>query len=200
MFVKMKIIEVRIWLVAFFVLTLQLSFFWMGATAQVKSKSMFLPPEMIKSPAEKRKILLNASPILKLIDQAGKESPLAFVWQLNTDTTVKKSDLFREVIEFEEGATVRKAMAIDTTILQQHSEADYDVRRNFSRFSMALESYQISQQKGKPVLVFTSNKSEDKLYFKVFLDKAGKKILKIQNLSNRRFYLPVPFEGGTISM
>jgi len=179
--------------------TVFLAVFGVAAHAQVKSKGLFLPPEIRKTPAEKRKILLDASPILKLIDQAARESPLSFAWQLNTDTLLKKNDVFREVIEFEGGASIRKAMAIDSITLQRNLDADYDIRRNFYSFSLDLNTYAFRQQKGKPILVLESATSTHKLYFKVFLDKTEKKILKIQNLSTGRVYLPVPFEGGTIS-
>lgn len=189
-----------IFIPAFFVLTVLLAFLDLAATAQVKSKNSLSYPKVIKSPAERQKLLLDASPILKLVKRITEDGPLSFAWQLNTDTLVKVKDVFREVIEFEGGATIRKAVAIDTVTLHKLPEADYDVRHNFFRFSMTLASFDISQQKGKPILVLTSEKSTDKLYFKVFLDKAGKGILKLQNLSDGRFYLPVPFEGGTISM
>lgn len=177
--------------------TVFLVVFGIAAHAQVKSKDIFLPPEIRKTPAEKRKLLLDSSPILKLIDQAAGESPLSFAWQLNTDTLLKKNDVFREVIEFEGGASIRKAMAIDTITLQRNLDTDYDIRRNFYSFSLDLNTYAFHQQKGKPILVLES--AADKLYFKVFLDKAAKKILKIQSLSTGHVYLPVPFEGGTIS-
>ncbi len=185
---------------AIFLMTVFQTFFCTDATAQVKSMRMFLSPETIDAEDERRKLLLNASPILKLIDRASRESPLAFAWQLNRDTLLNAKDVFREVIEFQGDATFRKAIALDTITLKKNTEADYDVRRNFLSHSIAMATYEISQQKGKQILVFANSTSKEKLYFKVFLDKASKRILKIQNLSNGRFYLPVPFEGGTISM
>ncbi|WP_316753064.1 hypothetical protein [Pedobacter gandavensis] len=159
--------------------------------------NMFLVDEPQNPAAEKQKQLAAISPILKLIKQAGE--PLAFAWQLNADTVLKAKDVFREVIEFTNGAEIRKAMAIDTVSLQKSSSAEYDVRRKFLRHYGNVTAYEITQQKGKPILVLEKADLEDKLYFKVFLDKTGKKILKIQRLSNGRFYLPTPFEGPTIS-
>lgn len=183
------------------ILSVLLVFSGMTAAAQVKKSIVKFPTdERAKTPAERRKILLDASPILKLIDQAGRESPLSFAWQLNTDTLLKAKDLFREVIEFENGVSIRKAMAADTVRLSKSDKASEDVRRNFYSYSVSLDSYAISQQKGKPILVFERATAPNKLYFKVFLDKTAKKILKLQSLSTGRFYLPVPFEGGTISL
>lgn len=187
---------------AFFTLAITLACFSLTAKAQEEPKtSFFLTDSKEESPVARWKRLRAASPILKLIDKAAEESPLAFVWQLNADTLVKEKDLFRELIEFDGGgATFRRSTVIDTVRLKKSSAADYNVLRNFYTYSGSLASYDISQQKGKPMLVFLNPKSNEKLYFKVFLDKAGKKILKIQNVSSKRFYLPTAFEGPTISM
>jgi hypothetical protein len=185
---------------SFFVLTLLFAFLGLSARAQVKSKRLLLPPKIVKPVYESEKPASDSAPILKLIEKAAQEAPLAFAWQLNADTLVKAKDLFREIIEFDGGATVRKAMAIDTVRIKKTAEAGADVRQNFLSFSTSLAAYDISQQKGKPILVLANTRSDEKLYFKVFLDKAAKKILKIQNLSNGRFYFSVPFEGPTISL
>ncbi|NQX43329.1 hypothetical protein HQN84_31055 [Pedobacter steynii] len=183
-----------------FILAIFLASFCLVTTAQVKSKPLFLPPKILKIDVDSRELALASSPLLKLIDRAGQESPLAFAWQLNADTLIKAKDVFREAIEFDGGATIRQAMAIDTVSLQKSSKPDYEVRRNFYSFSTNLAVYEVSQKKGKQILVLEKANSKDKHYFKVFLDKAAKKILKIQNLSTGRFYLPVPFEGPSISL
>ncbi|MBB2147512.1 hypothetical protein [Pedobacter gandavensis] len=183
------------------ILTVFLVLFVPRGTAQVKSRTSFFLYDSKESPVDNRKVLVAASPILKLIDQAARTSPLAFVWQLNADTLVKSGDIFRELIEFDGAdATFRKAMVIDTVTLKKSSKADYDVKQNFYTFSTSLATYDISQQKGKPILIFLNPATKDQQYFKVFLDKAGKNILKIQSLSTKRIYLPTAFEGPMISL
>nr|WP_068891194.1 hypothetical protein [Pedobacter panaciterrae] len=181
------------------VLIVLFTFFQLDASAQVKANKQVPPPKIKLSSLDSRKQQSNGSPVLKIIEQAMQELPLAFAWQINADTVLKADDVFREIIEFEGVANLRRSIAVDTVTLKKSMEKDYDVRWSFLKFSNDLTSYEFTQQKGKDILVFENTETHEKQYFKVFLDKSRKKILKLQHVATGHFYFPVQFEGGLVS-
>lgn len=170
--------------------------FHLNTIAQVKvTKS--IAPKKIKAPVSVAKVNPGAGPIIKILENGDEGIPLAFLWQLNADTLLKKGDVFREMISFPGNAVLNRFMADDSITLQKSSEEDYAVTRRFVSFSGEDTTFNIIEDKG--MLVLENVETHKTKRYKVVLDKARKKILKLQDTITGRIYLPTPFEGGSVS-
>lgn len=164
------------------------------AAAQTK-KSKSSPKA--KPPTAITETLSGRGPIIIIIERGDEGIPLAFLWQLNADTVLKKGDVFREMISFPGTAVLNRFMADDTTALKRSTDKEYKVTSRFVSFSGESTSFNITEDKG--MLILESPETHVKKHFKVVLDKARKNIVKLQDVETGRIYLPAPFEGGSVS-
>jgi len=167
--------------------------FHLNTAAQTK-KTKSIAPKKMKAPVS---VAQGAGPIIKILEIGDEGIPLAFLWQLNADTLLKKGDVFREMISFPGKAVLNRFMADDSISLKKSTEEDYAVIRRFVSFSGMDTAFNVIEDKG--MLVLENVETHQRRRFKVVLDKARKKILKLQDSITGRIYLPSPFEGGNVS-
>lgn len=171
--------------------------FNLNTIAQTKATKS-IAPKKIKAPVSVSKANPGAGPIIKILENGDDDGiPLAFLWQLNADTLLKKGEVFREMISFPGKAVLNCLMADDSITLEKKSEKAYDVTRRFVSFSGKDTTFNIIEDKG--MLVLENVETHKTKRYKVALDKARKKILKLQDTITGRIYLPAPFEGGSVS-
>ncbi|MFX1707180.1 hypothetical protein PV783_24645 [Chitinophaga sp. CC14] len=165
------------------------------AAAQTKKSKSSQPK--IKPPTAITETLSGRGPIITIIERGDEGIPLAFLWQLNADTVLKKGDVFREMISFPGTAVLNRFMADDTTALKRSTDKEYKVTSRFVSFSGENTSFSMTEDKG--MLILESPETHLKKQFKVVLDKARKNIVKLQDVETGHIYLPAPFEGGSVS-
>jgi len=170
--------------------------FGLLAAAQTKkTKSTRLP--RIESPSSATEVNPGAGPVIKILEQGDEGIPLAFQWQLNADTVLKKGDVIRETIAFSGGAILNLFMADDATTLKKSTDKEYKVTSRFVSFSGETAGFNVTEENG--ILILEHPENHEKKRYKATLDKARKKIISLENIETRKIYLPAPFEGGSVS-
>lgn len=135
--------------------------------------------------------------IIKILEQGDEGIPLAFEWQLNADTVLKAGDVFKETIAFSGGAVLNWFMADDSVTLQRSTSKDYKVTSRFVRFSGETAAFDVTEENG--VLVLENIKTHEKQRYKIFFDKTGKGITRMESIETTRIYVPARFEGGSLA-
>lgn len=165
------------------------------ATAQTKKNRSSQP--QLKPATAITETIPGRGPIITIIERGDEGIPLAFQWQLNADTVLKKGDVFRETIAFPGGAELNSFMADDSTTLKKSAEKEYKVTSRFVSFSGESASFSITEDKG--MLILERPDTHVKKRYKVVLDRARKRIIRMEDMETHRVYLPATFEGGSVS-
>lgn len=125
--------------------------------------------------------------------------PEAFAWQINADTTLAPNVVFRETVEINGSNVDSRASSIEeAVVLKKSGEKDYNVEESIqSGITVQLTQYKSTLT--KDFLTLTNKETKAIRKFKLIYNK-GKKVIRLQDLKTKKFYLPTIFEGGLPSI
>ena len=136
------------------------------------------------------------SNVERLLETPGP--PLTFTWKLNADTLLPADAPFQKTLELSTSdATMRTRFQKEATELKKEIAAPEGTVIAESHYGKTIG---FSTDLSKDVATLTNRETNEKLRFKLFLNKSRTKILKIQDLKTKEVYLPAAFEGPTIMM
>lgn len=127
-----------------------------------------------------------------------KDSPQSFAWKIDADAgNIPSGTLFKERVRLDlrndfTKFSIKARINFEYTTDALELKTGADIEELLIKSALIFKDYSVTAD--KDILVLTNAKTKETERFKVFLDKARKKILKLQNLKNQMIYVPAETE------